>query len=43
VLGAVKFAADQTAGVLGQRPELFQCRLKEFNLVVHLPATVCED
>ena len=38
VLGAVKFPANQTAGVLGQRAELLQCRRKEFDLIVHLPA-----
>lgn len=42
-LGAVKFPADQTAGVLGQGPELFQGRRKKFNLIEHLRATDYED
>ena len=41
VLGAVKFPANQTAGVLGQRAELLQGRRKEFDLIVHLPALRC--
>src|ERR1039458_8173278 len=33
VLGAIKLRTDQTAGVLGHRAELLQCRWEEFNLI----------